>query len=138
MIPALSAGVPLDITPASILAMWAAGLAAGSGLVSAWRIVGSGYVWLSGSVTLLFGIPAALSGSGTWAILGIGAVGLAIAFGRTTVAPFLFVLGGLAFGVDAVFDGGVAATITGAPSPTLAVSNIHSKNRRMTTVPRCS
>ena len=94
--------------------MWAAGLAAASGLVAAWRIAGPGYLWLSGSVTLLFGIPAALSGSGAWAMIGIGAVALAIPLARTALAPFLFVLGGLAFGIDAVSEGGVAASLTGA------------------------
>lgn len=53
--------------PSSFLAVWAAGVAAGSALVAYWRIVGPGYVWLSSGVTLLFGIPAALGVEAAWA-----------------------------------------------------------------------
>ena len=50
----------VDVTPALVLAMWASGLAAGAAVVARWRIVGPGFAWLSGGVTLMLGIPAAL------------------------------------------------------------------------------
>ncbi|MCJ7726308.1 MAG: hypothetical protein MUP76_07990 [Acidimicrobiia bacterium] len=104
----------MEITPSSVLAMWAAGLAAASAIVAWWRVVGSGYGWLAAAVTLLLGVPAALAGGGAWALAGcvLVALGIPFAAGRAIV-PF-FGLGALAFGAAAVPDGGIPATLTGA------------------------
>lgn len=94
--------------------MWAAGLGLASAAIAWWRVVGSGYGWLSGAVTLLLGVPAALAGGGGWAAVGCGLIAAGIPFASTrAIVPF-FGLGGLAFGVAAVADGGILATATGA------------------------
>jgi hypothetical protein len=104
----------LDITPASVLAMWAAGLAAAAAAVAWRRTVGTGFVWLSGGVILLLGIPAALAGGGPWAWVGVGIVVPGTAAAGRTAAGALLTAGGVGFLVAAVPDGGVAASITGA------------------------
>ena len=104
----------LDVTPASVLATWAAGLAAASSVVAWWRVVGPGYVWLSGAATLLFGVPAAAAGAGAWAWAGAGAVLLGMVPGRRRTAVPLLAAGAAAFGAAAGFGGGVAGTISGA------------------------
>ena len=92
MIPAPSAGGPPGHHPS--LGTRHVGRRSGGrrpAVVAWWRIVGSGYVWLSGGVTLLFGIPAALSGAGAWAIAGIGAGGSGTSLvARDGGVPFLF------------------------------------------------
>ena len=103
----------MEITPASVLAMWAAGIAGGSALVSWWGIVGRGYGWLSGGTALLFGVPAALSGGSAWAVAGCVLAGLAMLL-RGNVASAAFGLSAAAFAVAATFDGGVVASLTGA------------------------
>jgi hypothetical protein len=104
----------VDITPAAVLAMWAAGLAAASAVVAWWRVVGPGFVWLSGASTLLFGVPAALAGGSGWAWAAAGLVAAGTLAGRHRAAVPLFAAAAAAFGIDAGFDAGVASTITGA------------------------
>jgi hypothetical protein len=80
-----------------------------------WRIVGPGFTRLSGAVTLLFGIPAALAGSGSWAIVGSVLVfGGTVAVRRISVAAGMLGLGAAAYLVAATLEGGTAAAITGA------------------------
>ncbi len=51
----------MEATPTVVLAMWAGGLAAGGALVIWWRVVGRGYLWLTGSVVALVGLALALT-----------------------------------------------------------------------------
>ncbi len=94
--------------------MWAAGLAAASAVVAWWRVVGRGYVWLSGVVTLLLGVPATLAGAGGWAMAGCVLVGAGVVAAGTRVAALFLAAGGLALMVSAFPDGGVIPTLTGA------------------------
>jgi hypothetical protein len=105
---------PLDITPSSVLAMWAAGLAAASAVVAWWRVVGPGFVWLAGTVTLLLGIPAYLAGGGRWAVAGCALVGIGTLLAATRAVVPLLAAGGVALTVAAVSDGGVVTSVTGA------------------------
>jgi hypothetical protein len=86
---------PMDVTPALVLSMWAAGVGAGAANVARWRIVGPGFAWLSGGVTLLLGIPAAATAGGVAAWTGV-------------VGGVLIVLGGRRWGL-AVIGGSTAA-----------------------------
>jgi hypothetical protein len=101
------------LDPSSFLAVWAAGVAAGTALVAHWRIVGPGYVWLSSGVALLFGIPAALGTGAAWA----GCV-LIIASGFLARRPIAAVVAATA--AAAVFV--IAAAVEG--TPVLAVSGV--------------
>lgn len=71
-LPLLVHSIALD--PSLVLVIWAGGIAAGLALVASWRIVGVGYSWLASGVTLLFGVPAALAGSGPLAWAGAALV----------------------------------------------------------------
>lgn len=55
-----------------MLSAWAAGLAAGSALVTWWAVVGPGFAWLTLGVTVLLAAPAALAGGGAAAWIGCG------------------------------------------------------------------
>jgi len=105
----------MDVTPALVLSMWAAGLAAGAAVVARWRIVGPGYTWLAGGVTLLLGVPAALAADSALAWVGVGGAILIVLGARRWA---LAVLGGavaaLAFSVVAVLEGSPVAAISGA------------------------
>jgi len=57
--------------PGAILAMWAAGLAAGVSVVAFWRVARPGFVLLGGGVAALIGGVGALAGAGIWALLGV-------------------------------------------------------------------
>jgi hypothetical protein len=95
--------------------MWAAGIAAAAGLVAWWRVVGVGFAWLSGGVVLLFGVPGALAGAGTWAWAGSALAAAAALLGsRRAAAVPLFSASGAALAAAAMPDGGVAATLSGA------------------------
>lgn len=65
------------VEPSSVLAAWAAGVSAGGALVTRWAVVGPGFTWLAAGVAVLLGVPAALSGAGAFAWIGIAAAGLA-------------------------------------------------------------
>jgi len=56
-----------DLSPDLLFVMWGAGVAAGTALIVHWRVVGSGYVWLAGSVTVALAALAAVAGAGTLA-----------------------------------------------------------------------
>ena len=105
----------MDLGPALVLAMWAAGLAAAVAVVAWWRVVGPGYVWLGSGVVLLLGLPTVAAGAGPWAIAGSVAAAMAIpvARHRRFVVP---VLGAAAacYLVAASFDGPPVAAVTGA------------------------
>lgn len=95
------------------MSMWAAGLAAASGLVIWWRIVGPGFTWLAGGVTLLLGIPAALgTGSGfAW----VGCAMAVLAIGNARRPRYAASAGAVAaVGFLVAADGNVASMISGA------------------------
>jgi hypothetical protein len=103
-----------ELTPAFVLASWAAGVAAAAAVVARWRVVGPGYVWLAGGVTLLLGVPAALAGAGAWAWAGAALAGVGIVIGRSpALATGALALSGLAFVVAASLSGPPAAALTG-------------------------
>ncbi len=51
-------GSEVAFNPGSLLAIWAAGIAAAAAVVAYWRIVGPGYLWLTAGVTSLIGAGA--------------------------------------------------------------------------------
>lgn len=106
----------MEVTPAGVLSMWAAGLACGMAVVAHWRIVGRGYIWLAGGVTLLFGVVAGAAGAGPAALIGSAAVAVAATQAeRPPVLTALAAVGAAALGVGSIAAGGGAvATITGA------------------------
>lgn len=53
-----------------ILAAWAAGLAGAAAVVSVWRIVGPGFLWLAAFTAALFGLPALFIDIGAPAAVG--------------------------------------------------------------------
>ncbi len=63
--------------------MWTAGIAATTGVIAGWRIVGSGYSRLAAAVVLLLGVAAATTGGGS-----IAWVGSIAALTAVFVAPF--------------------------------------------------
>lgn len=71
----------MDVSPASVLAMWTGGMAGGGAIVAWWRIVGPGFTWLTGAVVALFGIGVAV-----FAEEPTGFVGVALAVGAMVVA----------------------------------------------------
>lgn len=72
----------MDLTPALVLSMWTAGLAAGGAAVSWWRIVGPGYIWLVGGVVAMLAGSAALAGGGVGAWVALGGALLAAGTAR--------------------------------------------------------
>jgi len=113
----------MELSPALVLAIWAAGLAGGGAAVAGWKVVGPGYVWLTAGVTAGLGVFVAVAGGGAWAALGVAAAiaagGLArhpngaVAAFALSALSFVFVgwldspLGGVVSG--AVFVGGVSS-----------------------------
>ncbi len=103
----------MELTPLLILAMWAAGTAAGGALVAKWAIVGPGYNWLSGALCLGLGLAVYGAGGG-WqglAAAGLGLVAVALARRPTATAAVLAVASALL----------VWAGMSDAPLPTVAV-----------------
>lgn len=97
--------------PSSFLAVWAGGVAAGTGRVASWRIVGPGYTWLSAGVALLLGVPAALGEGAAWA-----GCALVLAAGLLARRPNASTIASV--GAAVVF----VATAAVAGSPVLAVT----------------
>lgn len=60
-----------------LLAMWAAGLAAGGSVVAGWRVVGRGYVWLTAAVATAVGVALSLVAGGVPAWVATGAAAAA-------------------------------------------------------------
>ena len=71
----------MDVSPATVLAMWTGGMAGGGAIVAWWRVVGPGFTWLTGAVVALFGIGVAV-----FAEEPTGYVGVAVALGAMIVA----------------------------------------------------
>ena len=100
----------VEVNPAGVLAMWAAGLAAGLAVVSRWRVVGPGYTWLASGVTLLFGVPAAVAGAGPWAVVGCVLAGLCIAAVRSQAVVPLGAAAALVAAAAETSAGGLSGT----------------------------
>ncbi len=95
-----------ELTPASVLAIWAAGLGVAAAVVAHWDIVGVGYRWLAGGVTLLFGGAAAAAGGGGLAWVGCALTVAAVILARNVLAATVgFAAAGLAFAGAAVVKG---------------------------------
>jgi hypothetical protein len=105
----------VEVTPALVLSMWAAGLAAGASVVVRWRIVGPGYIWLAGATTLLLGIPAALAADSALTWIGVTATGAMIVAARRWALAFgLGAIAALCFGVVSALEGYPVAAVSGA------------------------
>lgn len=95
-----------ELTPASVLAVWAAGLAVAAAVVSYWGIVGVGYRWLAGGVTVLFGVAAAAAGGGVFAWTGCALALVAIVAARSALpATVAFAASGVAFATASIVEG---------------------------------
>lgn len=79
----------MDLSPALILITWTAGLAAGGALVAWWRVVGTGYVWLTGAVVAVAGALSAAAGAGRIAWIGVVTVMIGTAAARWPIASSL-------------------------------------------------
>ncbi len=79
----------MDLSPALILITWTSGLAAGGALVAWWRVVGRGYVWLTGAVVAVAGALSAAAGAGRIAWVGVLAALVGAAAARWPIASSL-------------------------------------------------
>ena len=97
------------------MSMWAAGLAAGLAVVPAWRIVGPGFIRLTGGVVVLLGVPAALAGGRVLAWVGVGAALAAVlAARRWALAVAAGAAAAVSFAVAGAFDASPLAEVSGA------------------------
>lgn len=104
----------MDVTPALILAMWTAGMAAGAALVSYWAIVGPGYGWLLSAVVVIIGGVTALAGDVTIGVVAtVVALGAGIMARRQRAAAILFAFAALCHLAVAINEGGVLVAVTG-------------------------
>ncbi|MFQ5948151.1 MAG: hypothetical protein ACE5KX_04765, partial [Acidimicrobiia bacterium] len=95
--------------------MWASGVAGGAAAVSWWRVIGPGFVWLAGGITLLVGAAGLGVGAGSWAAVGTAATVVAIALGRSPdKAGVGLALASLGYLIAAAGDGGLVPSATGA------------------------
>lgn len=106
---------PIELTPALVLATWAAGLAGGAAVVAWWRVVGTGFVWLSSGIVVLFGIAAVGAGAGPFAIgATVVAVFAAVAARNQPAAAGLFALAAVGYLAASFTEGDVVPAVTGA------------------------
>lgn len=105
----------MDLSPALILAMWAAGIALGAALVAWWRIVGPGYAWLSGAVLALSAAAAAAAGAGLpgWLAAG-GALAAIVLARRAGAAAALFGASAVLLLAAAIADSPVVPAVAGS------------------------
>jgi hypothetical protein len=92
--------------------MWAAGIAAGAGLVVHWRVVGRGFLILAVAVSVVIGATGAAAGAGLWAVAASLLAAAALVGGRLAAsflatAALLWVLAGMG-------RGDLLGSITGA------------------------
>lgn len=105
----------MELTPALILAMWTAGIAAGGSLVGWWRVVGPGYLWLTAGVVALSGAMLLLADGGILAAFGIGvAVIAALLAGHRAPATVGFALAAALFTAVAGRDSSWFPVFTGS------------------------
>jgi hypothetical protein len=104
----------MEVTPALVLATWAAGIAAGGAVVAYWGIVGPGFTWLTAATLVLVGAVAAFAGgSVVGAAATLVALGAAAAGHRNRIAAVLFAVAAVGFLPVAAGDGPVLAALTG-------------------------
>ncbi len=105
----------LNLDPALIMAMWAAGLSIAAAVVVWWRIVGTGYRWLAAGTSAGFGIVAAVSGGGLPAWIGAASAALAV-FVPPAGATGLLGLAGVAHLGSIATNGPIVLSLLGAAS----------------------
>lgn len=105
---------PIELTPSLILSFWAAGLAAACGLVVCWKIVGPGFVWLTGSVAAALATIAAITDPNPMVVLGVALVLTGVFLAREpAAAPALWASAAVLVAV-AARDGGYLSSAAGA------------------------
>jgi hypothetical protein len=105
----------VEVTPALVLAVWSAGLAAGGAVVAWWKVVGAGYVWLVSATVVLFGVFAALAGGGAVAWIGVGGAAAASLMPRLRNAVVgLFVFSTVLFVAASLGDSPLIPAVSGA------------------------
>lgn len=107
--------MPTDaaLSPTLFLAMWAGGIAIGTGWVALLRIVGAGYLWVAGGTALLAGAFAAIGGPWALAATGMLVVGIILAR-RPSLAGTAFAVSGAFYLAQALPVAGLLFTLTGA------------------------
>ncbi len=70
----------MDLSPATVLAMWTAGVSGCCAVVAWWRVVGPGFSWLTGGTVALLGVGVAVFAEDP-----TGYVGVALAIGAMIV-----------------------------------------------------
>ncbi len=99
----------MDLSPALILITWVSGIAAGGALVAWWRVVGPGYLWLTGAIVAVIGGLSAVAGAGSIAWLGVAsAVVGSIAARSRAVATMTFAAAAILFAAS-VWEADAAA-----------------------------
>ena len=103
----------MNLDPALVMSMWAAGLAGAGALVNYWNIVGRGYLWLTTGTVLLFGIVAAVAGAGIGAWTGC----VLVLVGALLPQPGSWMaigLGAMAFLASTIGNGPFVLSVLGA------------------------
>lgn len=77
-------------------------------------MVGPGFVWLAGAVTVMLGGVGWVAGGGWLAGLGAGAAAVAIGLGRRREASIAFATSAALFVAASIGDGGLLPTLSGA------------------------
>lgn len=104
----------MEVTPALILAMWAAGIAGGGAVVAYWAIVGPGFSWLTAAIVVVVGGAAAMAGgSFPGAVAIMAALGAGLAARNRRLAAALFALAAVGFIPLAGSGGPLLGAITG-------------------------
>lgn len=105
----------MELTPALVLAVWSAGLAAGGAAICWWRVVGAGYVWLTSATVVLFGTFAAAAGGDAVAWVAVAAAAAAVPASRNRgIVVGLFGLSTVLFGSAVAGDSALIPVVTGA------------------------
>lgn len=88
----------MEVTPALILAMWAAGIAGGGTVVAYWAIVGPGFSWLTAAIVVVVGAAAAMAGgSPLGAVATVAALGAGLTARNRRWAAVLFASAAVGF-----------------------------------------
>jgi hypothetical protein len=103
----------VDLSPAAVMAMWAAGASLGLAVVAWWGVVGPGFVWLAAGVGLLLGLPAALARPAGWIGVSALVVVAVMARRRSVVTAGALVASASWLGMGAL-ESHPAAALTGA------------------------
>ncbi len=105
----------LNLDPALVMAMWAAGLSVAAAVVVSWRIVGTGYLWLAAGTSVGFGFLAALAGESLWGWVGVALAALAVVVPARPAAVLLGLAGAAHVGAIAT-NGPIVLAVLGAAS----------------------